>query len=43
MQVNFDVVSDVKIIDEVQEGHAFKEKIEKDYPELFKGIGLMDW
>ena len=42
VQVNFDMVRDVKIINEVKEGQAFKEKIEKEYPELFKGIGLMD-
>ena len=42
VRVNFDIVRDVKIINEVNEGQAFKEKIEKKYPELFKGIGLMD-
>ena len=42
VRVNFDIVRDVKIINEVKEGQAFKEKIEKKYPELFKGIGLMD-
>ena len=35
------MVRDVKIMNEVKEGQAFKEKIE-EYPELFKGIGLMD-
>ena len=42
VRVNLDMVRDVKIINEVKEGQAFKEKIEKKYPELFKGIGLMD-
>ena len=43
MQVNFDMVKNkhVKIIDEVTE-ESFKQSIEKEYPELFKGIGLMD-
>ena len=31
----------VKIINEVTE-ESFKHSIEKEYPELFKGIGLMD-
>ena len=42
VQVCFDMVRDVKIINEVKECQAFKEKIEKEYPELFKGIALMD-
>ena len=44
--VNFDTVRDVKIVhDEIKEGQAgqaFKDKIEREYPQLFKGIGLMD-
>ena len=31
----------VKIINKVTE-ESFKNSIEKEYPELFKGIGLMD-
>ena len=42
VRVNFDTVRDVKIIHEINEGQAFKDKIERDYPQLFKGIGLMD-
>ena len=45
VRVNFDTVRDVKIVQEItgnNEGQAFKEKIEKDYPQLFQGIGLMD-
>ena len=43
VQVNFDMVKNehVKIINEVSE-ESFKQNIEKEYPELFKGIGLMD-
>ena len=43
VQVNFDMVKNehVKIINEVTE-ESFKYSIEKEYPELFKGIGLMD-
>ena len=43
VQVNFDMVKNehVKIINEVTE-ESFKCSIEKEYPELFKGIGLMD-
>ena len=43
VQVNFDMVRNehVKIINEVTE-ESFKHSIEKEYPELFKGIGLMD-
>ena len=43
VQVNFDMVKNehVKIINEVTE-ESFKQSIEKEYPELFKGIGLMD-
>ena len=42
VKVNFDMVKNehVKIINEVKE-EAFKQKIEKEYPELFQGIGLM--
>ena len=43
VRVNFDTVRDVKIIhDDIKEGQAFKDKIEREYPQLFKGIGLMD-
>ena len=43
VRVNFDTVRDVKIVhDEIKEGQAFKDKIEREYPQLFKGIGLMD-
>ena len=38
VKVNFDMV---KNIDEITE-ESFKQKIEGEYPELFKGIGLMD-
>ena len=38
VKVNFDTV---KNIDEVTK-ESFKQKIEGEYPELFKGIGLMD-
>ena len=43
VQVNFNMVRNehVKIINEVTE-ESFKHSIEKEYPELFKGIGLMD-
>ena len=40
--VNFDTARDVKILHEINEGQAFKDKIERTYPQLFKGIGLMD-
>ena len=42
VQVNFDMVKNehVKIINEVTE-ESFKHNIEREYPELFKGIGLM--
>ena len=44
VSVNFDMVQNekhVKIIAEVNE-ETFKQTIEKEYPDLFKGIGLMD-
>ena len=43
VKVNFDMVRNehVKIINEVTE-ESFKHSIEREYPELFKGIGLMD-
>ena len=43
VQVNFDMVKNehVKIINEVSK-ELFKQSIEREYPELFKGIGLMD-
>ena len=41
--INLDTVRDVKIVhDEIKEGQPFKDKIEREYPQLFKGIGLMD-
>ena len=42
VRVNFDTARDIKIIHEINEGQEFKDKIERDYPQLFKGIGLMD-
>ena len=48
IQVNFDMVKNenhIKIINEVKDSHdeeSFKQTIEKEYPDLFKGIGLMD-
>ena len=42
IRVNFDTVRDVKVIHEISEGQAFKDKVERNYPQLFKGIGLMD-
>ena len=42
IRVNFDTVRDIKVIHEINEGQAFKDKIERNYPQLFKGIGLMD-
>ena len=43
VQVNFNMVRNehVKIINEVNE-ESFKQSIEKEYSELFQGIGLMD-
>ena len=43
VEVNFDMVKSkhIKIINEVNED-SFKQNIEKEYPELFKGIGLID-
>ena len=43
VQVNFNMVKNehVKIINEVNE-ESYRQSIEKEYPELFKGIGLMD-
>ena len=46
VSVNFDMVQNtkhVKIIGEVKdEEESFKQTIEREYPDLFKGIGLMD-
>ena len=46
IQVNFDMVRNenhIKIINEVKgDEESFKQTIEKEYPDLFKGIGLMD-
>ena len=47
IQVNFDMVKNehVKIINEVKDkeiGQVFKHEIEKEYPELFQAIGLME-
>ena len=44
VSVNFDMVQNerhIKVIAEVNE-EAFKQTIEKEYPDLFQGIGLMD-
>ena len=45
IKVNFDLVEKesehIKVINEVNSSQEFKCKIEKEYPELFKGIGLM--
>ena len=43
IKVNFDLVEKelIKIINEVNGSQDFKCQIEKDYPELLKGIGLM--
>ena len=43
VKVNFDMVRNehIKIINEVTED-SFKHSIEREYPEPFKGIGLMD-
>ena len=43
VQVNLDMVKNehIKIINEVNE-ESFKQTIEREYPDLFKGIGLMD-
>ena len=42
VKVNFDMVHEhVQVINEVTE-ESFKQEIEGEYPELFKGIGLMD-
>ena len=42
VRVNFDTVRYVKIIHEINESQVFKDRIEGAYPQLFKGIGLMD-
>ena len=45
VSVNFDMVQNekhVKIIGEVSDEESFKRTIEREYPDLFKGIGLMD-
>ena len=45
VSVNFDMVQNekhVKIIGEVNVEESFKRTIEREYPDLFKGIGLMD-
>ena len=43
IRVNFNLVEEkqIKIINEVNDSQDFKCQIEKRYPELFKGIGLM--
>ena len=43
VKVNFDMVRNehIKVINEITE-ESFKCSIEEGYPELFKGIGLMD-
>ena len=40
VKVNFDIVKGVKAIHGVIE-ESFKQQIESEYSELFKGIGLM--
>ena len=47
ISVNFDLVKNekhIKIANEVkgQNEESFRQTIEKEYPDLFKGIGLMD-
>ena len=47
ISVNFDMVKNkkhIKIVNEVkgQNEESFRQTIEKEYPDLFKGIGLMD-
>ena len=47
ISVNFDMVKNekhIKIINEVkdQNEESFRKTLEKEYPDLFKGIGLMD-
>ena len=45
VSVNFDMVQNekqVKIIAQVSDEESFKQEIEREYPDLFKGIGLMD-
>ena len=47
ISVNFDMIKDekhIKIVNEVkdQKEETFRQTIEKEYPDLFKGIGLMD-
>ena len=44
VSVNFDMVQNekhIKVVAEVNE-ETFKRTIEKEYPDLFQGIGLMD-
>ena len=44
IQVNFDMVKNenhIRIIDDIN-GKSFKQTIEKEYPDFFKGIGLID-
>ena len=45
VRVNFDTVDHsvkVKVINGIT-SDSFRKQIESEYPELFKGIGLMDW
>ena len=45
VSVNFDMVQNekqVKIIAVVSDEESFKRTIEREYPDLFKAIGLMD-
>ena len=40
VKVNFDMVKGVKVIHEIMQ-ESFKWKIEEEYSDLFKGIGLI--
>ena len=40
VKVNFDMIKGVKVVHEVTQ-ETFKHELEKEYSDLFKGIGLM--
>ena len=40
VKVNFDMIKGVKVVHEITQ-ETFKHEIEKEYSDLFKGIGLM--
>ena len=47
VKVNFDMIQNktlrlIHSVDSNTESEAFKEKVESEFPELFKGIGCMD-